>query len=197
MCQKQILSASVVLSGATLHKNKKSNIVLHQMCHQTPVLLLIHLIASVENQKTPKKNQTATVNEAAPLSSMNSHQKIPCLSALGVIWPSGAQWVRPTRPGPEEVPQLPLPHCQTFNKGRFALIRRESSISYPDFSLLFVQYTVPTEHKHFNVSVIITVLMATEDVPRSGPGTRVDLPTNSPRFLRVKSRTSLPDQWEC
>lgn len=55
MCQKQILSASVVHSGATLHKNNKSDIMLHQMCHQTPVLL-IHLIASVENQKNPQKN---------------------------------------------------------------------------------------------------------------------------------------------
>lgn len=35
------------------------------------------------------------------------------------------------------------------------------------------------------------------DVPRSGPGTRVDLPTNSPCFLWVKSRTSFPDQWKC
>lgn len=127
------------------------------------------------------------MNEAAPLSSMNSHQKIPCLSALGVIWPSGAQWVRPTRPGPEEVPQLPLPHRQTFNKGRFALIRRESSISYPDFSLLFIQYRVPTEHKHFDVSVIITVLMATvrmfRGVDQGGP-------------VNVFSRFSMGDKQE-
>lgn len=76
-------------------------------------------------KNSPPKTTRTTVNEAALLSSMNSHQKIPCLSALGVIWLSGAQWVRPTRPGCEELPQLPLPLCHACFQQRKVVLKRK------------------------------------------------------------------------
>lgn len=108
------------------------------------------------------------MNKAAPLSSMNSHQKIPCLSALGVIWPSGAQWVRPTRPGSEEVPQLPLPNFQqrkvcAHTKGIEHFISRFLTSLRTVYSTHGIQaFLCKCDNNCFNGDC--------EDVQRSGPG---------------------------
>ena len=45
-----------------------------------------------------------------------------CLSAMGVILPSGAQWVRSTRPGCEEAKLLPLSHRRTCFEQRKVVV---------------------------------------------------------------------------
>lgn len=48
-----------------------------------------------------------------------------CLSAMGVIWLSEAPWVRPARPGHEEVKLLPLPHRRTcFEQIKVVMIKK-------------------------------------------------------------------------
>lgn len=73
-----------------------------------------------------------------PLSSMNSHGKIPfcSLSAMGVIWPSDAQWVRHTRQGQEEVKLLPLPRHRTcFEQKKVVLNKQQNMILVDVFHL--------------------------------------------------------------
>lgn len=60
-----------------------------------------------------------------------------CLSAMGVIWLSDAQWVRRTRQGHEEVKLLPLPRRRTCFQQRKAVVNKEQNMILADILAAF------------------------------------------------------------